>query len=389
MNDERGLIPCEGLKDADLIRETKFLAERSRHNEMRLLEHLAEFDARRLCLEEGHRSLYEYCTMVLGFEEAEAYRRIRVARVIRAFPEARHALEQRRVTASSLVVLSPWLERKNVGEWLSAAAGKSKREVEALVAARYPQAPQPDAVRNFPFHPLVMTMGAPPHAVGVDASGVVATGTDDPFVAAAGAPPHAVEAGEARVGPEVPRERLEDAWQQLAPIAAGRVRVGFDAACVIAQLLERVRQLLRHKYPEGRLEDIIREALESYLDRKDPQRRLERKLSKGEVTAKTPERPVERFPRDCAASRYIPAKVKSAVWARDDGSCAWRSPDGKVCGAKDWLEYDHIHPYAKGGRSDDPRNIRLLCRDHNQAASIAIFGPRPADAEISAGPAPA
>lgn len=369
MDEERGLMACEGLKDADLIRETKFLAERSRHNEMRLLEHLAEFDTRRLCIEEGHRSLYEYCTMVLGFEEAEAYRRIRVARVIRAFPEARIALGQRRVTASSLVVLAPWLERKNVGEWLSLAGGKSKREVEALVAARYPQAPQPDAVRNFPFHPLVLT-------------GL--TGTASPVVEATGAPPQALEVEGAVVGvpaaAEFPVGRLDHGWQQLTPVSAERVRVGFDAAVAIAHLLDRVKQLLRHKYPEGRLEDLIREVLDAYLDRKDPQRLLERKQAKGEFIAEVPERPAESFPREWAAGRYIPAKVKSAVWARDDGSCAWRGPDGKVCGAKDWLEYDHIHPYAKGGRSDDPRNIRLLCRQHNQAAALA--------AGLTAGPAP-
>ena len=371
MNEEGGLTSCEALKDADLIRETKFLADHARHNEMRLLEHLAEFDARRLCLEEGHRSLYEYCTMVLGFEEAESYRRIRVARVIRAFPQAREALARRRVSASSLVVLSPWLERKNVGEWLALAEGRSKREVEALVAARYPQAPQPDAVRNFPFHPLVLTTTAQPRG----------TGEEDASLAAAGAPPQAVEAGAVLAGPEAPLGRLEEGWQQLVPVAAGRVRVGFDAAVVIAQLLERVKQLLRHKYPEGRLEDLIREVLDAYLDRKDPQRRLERKLAMGGTVAEAPARPEERFPRDWAMGRYIPAKVKSAVWARDDGSCAWRNPDGKVCGAKDWLEYDHIHPYAKGGRSDDPRNIRLLCRQHNAAASLA--------AGFSAGPAPA
>jgi len=369
MSDENGMTACAGLKDADLIRETKFLADHARHNEMRLLDHLAEFDARRLCLEEGHRSLYEYSTMVLGFEEAEAYRRIRVARVIRAFPEARLALAQRRVTASSLVVLAPWLERKNVGEWLSLAGGKSKREVEALVAARYPQAPQPDAVRNFPFHPLILT--TPPLA---------ARGAEDSPIAAAGAPPHAVELGEAGVLAEAPLERIEGGWQQLTPVAAGRVRVGFDAAVVIAQLLDRVKQLLRHKYPEGRLEDLIREVLDSYLERKDPQRRLERNPAKGGVVAEVTERPEEIFPRDWAAGRYIPARVKSAVWARDDGSCAWRNPDGKICGARDWLEYDHVHPYAKGGRSDDPRNIRLLCRQHNMAAALA--------AGFSAGPSP-
>jgi 5-methylcytosine-specific restriction endonuclease McrA len=181
-------------------------------------------------------------------------------------------------------------------------------------------------------------------------------------------------------------------------VSIGRVRVGFDAAAIVAQLIERVRQILRHKYPEGRLEDLIREALEAYLDRKDPQRRLELMAAKAERAAQAPapapgpedhERPPARFLRAWASGRYIPAKVKSAVWARDDGRCAWRDKDGTVCGSKDWIEYDHLRPFAKGGRSDDPRNIRLLCRVHNQAAAEAAFGRRGAEPGFSAGPASA
>lgn len=367
MNENEGapMSACERLTDTELVRETKFLADHNRRNEIQLLEHLAEFDARRLCLEEGHRSLYEYCTLVLGFEDGEAYRRIRVARVIRAYPEALTALTLKKVTASSLVVLSPWLEKANVADWLSTAAGKTRRELEALVAARYPQAPQPDAVRNYPFHPLVVS-GAPPRALEVEAPA-----------------PGLVPAG-----------RLEEGWQQLAPVSADRVRVGFDAASVVGQLLERVRQILRHKYPEGRLEDLIREALEAYLDRKDPQRRLEMKAAKAESGEAAPapeesEKLPTRFLRAWAAGRYIPAKVKSAVWARDDGRCAWRDKDGTVCGSRDWIEYDHLRPFAKGGRSDDPRNIRLLCRVHNQAAAEAEFGARDAFPGFSAGQASA
>lgn len=367
MNGET-LTDCERLTDSDLVRETKFLADHSRRNEIRLLEHLAEFDARRLCLEEGHRSLYEYCTLALGFEDGEAYRRIRVARVIRAYPEALTALSQKKVTASSLVVLSPWLERSNVKEWLATAAGKTRRELEALVAARYPQAPQPDAVRNFPAHPLVVSS----------------------------APPQALEVADAQPSGTDPAMRLEEGWQQLSPVSADRVRVGFDAASVVAQLIDRVRQILRHKYPEGRLEDLIREALEAYLDRKDPQRRLELKTAKAESAAEEAapapehdERLPTRFLRAWAAGRYIPAKVKSAVWARDDGRCAWREADGTVCGSRDWIEYDHLRPYAKGGKSDDPRNIRLLCRVHNQAAAEAAFGPRACEPGFSAGQASA
>lgn len=364
---------CACLKDADLVRAVKFLAEHARHNELRLLSHLAEFDARRLCLEEGYRSLFEYCTGTLGFDEQESYRRIRAARIIRSYPEARIALERRKVTVAALVVLAPWLTRENAGSWLKSAEGKSKRELEALVAGRYPQAPQPDAIRNLPSRPAIVS-GAPPAAFETTSGGPGAADLrpEIEMPAPADADPLGVEWPSLTAAPE----RLGWGWQQMSPISAERVRVGFDAASIVAQLIERARQILRHKYPEGRLEDLIREALEDYLDRKDPQRRLEMKAAKAECVAETPppeenQRLPTRFLRAWASGRYIPAKVKSTVWGRDDGRCAWRDKDGTVCGSKDWIEYDHIRPFAKGGRSEDARNIRLVCRQHNQAASMA------------------
>ncbi|MBI2384948.1 MAG: HNH endonuclease [Elusimicrobia bacterium] len=395
MTDENGdpMDACARLKDEDLVREVKFLAEHARHNEIRLLIHLSEFDSRRLCLEEGYRSLFEYCTGTLGFDEQESYRRIRAARIIRSYPEARIALERRKVTVASLVVLAPWLTRENAGPWLKSAEGKSRRELERLVAARYPQAPQPDAIRNLPQRPVVVS-GAPPAAYEALSAGGESRDRvhEDPAAAQGDSSSLPAE------WPPLPGApaRLGWGWQQMSPVAADRVRVGFDAASVVAQLIERARQILRHKYPEGRLEDLIREALEEYLDRKDPQRRLEMKTAKAEcVSAGSAPAPEEnerlptRFLRAWAAGRYIPAKVKSAVWTRDEGRCAWREPDGTVCGSKDWIEYDHLRPYAKGGRSDDPRNIRLLCRMHNQAAAEAMFGPRPPETGFSAGSASA
>jgi len=394
MTEERGdpMDECARLTDADLVRAVRFLAEHARHNEIRLLNHLSEFDARRLCLEEGYRSLYEYCTGTLGFDEHESYRRIRAARILRSYPEARIALDRKKVTVAALVVLAPWLTRENAGPWLKSAEGKTKRELEALVAARYPQAPQPDSIRNLPARPAVVS-GAPPAAFEAlpPASGASAPPSGDETAPS----PEGHGAVEWAPLGEAPA-RLGWGWQQLAPISADRVRVGFDAATVVAKLIERARQILRHKYPEGRLEDLIREALEEYLDRKDPQRRLEMKAAKAECVAEAPapapedsERLPTRFLRAWAAGRYIPAKVKSAVWARDEGRCAWRDPDGTVCGSKDWIEYDHLRPYAKGGRSDDPRNIRLLCRAHNQAAAEAVFGRRETGTGFSAGSASA
>ena len=59
-------------------------------------------------------------------------------------------------------------------------------------------------------------------------------------------------------------------------------------------------------------------------------------------------------------SRYIPQDVKIQVVIRDNGMC--RFPGCFV--TKD-LHFDHVHPYSKGGRSDEVDNIQLLCSMHN------------------------
>ena len=64
------------------------------------------------------------------------------------------------------------------------------------------------------------------------------------------------------------------------------------------------------------------------------------------------------------SSRHIAHEVKTAVWQRDQGKCV-------QCGASDYLEYDHIIPYSKGGAST-LNNVQLLCRRCNLAKSDRI-----------------
>lgn len=68
---------------------------------------------------------------------------------------------------------------------------------------------------------------------------------------------------------------------------------------------------------------------------------------------------------DYKHERLIPTWVKVEVWRRDKGKCT-------TCGATDGLHYDHILPYSKGGRSNDPRNIQILCARHNLQKSNKI-----------------
>lgn len=63
-------------------------------------------------------------------------------------------------------------------------------------------------------------------------------------------------------------------------------------------------------------------------------------------------------------SRRIPQDVRVAVWQRDQGKCV-------QCGAQEYLEFDHIIPYSKGGAST-LNNVQLLCRRCNLQKSDRI-----------------
>jgi len=62
---------------------------------------------------------------------------------------------------------------------------------------------------------------------------------------------------------------------------------------------------------------------------------------------------------DNARRRQIPDEVKVAVWQRDGGRCV-------KCRDTDYLEFDHVIPFSKGGANSE-KNVQLLCRRCNLA----------------------
>jgi len=334
---------CRQLDDESLRRDLRFLAQREHHSLGTLLIHLAEYDRRRLSEEEGYQSTYSYCVKCLGYDESGAYRRIQAARVCKRYPHILDFIISGELSLSSLLLLSPVLTDSNQETLVSQARGKSKRELESHLAELEPRPATPDAWHPMPAAPIWGTTLIP---IANQLAATEASPAGDPV----GLMPVPSPGGE---------------WQAVMPLSLERVRVGFDAAVALMRLIDRAKQVLRHKYPEGRLEDVLREALEILLERKDPNKTLALKEDEkgGDIA------PEPRFLAAWRGGRYIPARVKRAVWQRDDGRCTWRLDDGRWCGSRDALEFDHFRPFAKGGRSDDPRNVRLLCRMHNRMAA--------------------
>jgi 5-methylcytosine-specific restriction endonuclease McrA len=77
-------------------------------------------------------------------------------------------------------------------------------------------------------------------------------------------------------------------------------------------------------------------------------------------------------------SDRIPAHVKREVWTRAGGRCEYILESGERCRCTDQLEYDHVVPRARGGKST-VANVRLACRAHNDLAARLVFGDRVMD----------
>jgi len=69
----------------------------------------------------------------------------------------------------------------------------------------------------------------------------------------------------------------------------------------------------------------------------------------------------------------VPAAVKRAVWRRDGGRCSFVGANGRRCGSRDFLEFDHVDPVARGGKATVER-VRIRCRAHNDLEAERTFG---------------
>ena len=330
-------IPCALLSDQELTQRLESIASRERHAVVDLLDHLAEYDSRRLYLDRGFQSLFVYCMQKLRYSEPVAYRRIHAARLLRTYPVIGALLAGGDLHLEGLTLLGPHLTESDHTALLDQARGKSKREIERLVATLHPALPPPDRIR---------WLRPPATAPESSAAGDLLAQADSPSLPIGGAAAHADS------GVCLPK------W----------VRLDFSAREVFWRKVERARALLWHKYPMGRLEDIFERALDDLLDKRDPERRLQRRevaLAGGGA------RPAAKAGR---RDRRIPAQLRDAVWLRDGGRCTFEAADSTRCAAVAGLEIDHVVPWALGGPSDDPANLRLACAAHNRLLARRVFG---------------
>jgi hypothetical protein len=232
------------LEDDQLVEKLEHAVWEERRRLPELLACLGEVDRRKLPITLGYASTFDYCLRHLRFSEDEAYRRISAARACIGRPQLLSAMAEGRLSLTVVSKLAPHIYREDAPDIIARAEGKTSRGVEELLAPLRPETQKRDLMRS-------IAVTAPAAAESAAAQ----------FVAGSCA------------------------------IVVPRVEFTFQGSPELRRALERLRELLAHKFPFGGLEDILSEAVQDYIVRHDPQRGLALVKPAPAGGARLPERP--------------------------------------------------------------------------------------------------
>ncbi|HEX6791194.1 MAG TPA: HNH endonuclease [Candidatus Krumholzibacteria bacterium] len=342
----------QSLNDRDLINETERIAQNERACTIQLLHHLNELARRKLHLDLGYSSLFDYCTKKLRYSSSAAGRRIAAARCIRRCPEVLALLEAGDLSLCTAAMIEPILNEENAATILARVTGASRRDVERVLCDYRPPMALWDRIR-----PVRVAVNEPVEIDRLMFERECARGT-------------------------------EWGWEDRRQIK-DQLYVQFLADEELVAKFEQAKALLCGRHSDMSFADVFDVLVTEFLDRRSPAARKERREAKkkdrevhtptgGSETApargteRKEDQPV-RTPTGGSKSRHIPAAVRDEVYVRDGGQCTYQGVNETRCEARKGLEIDHIVPVAAGG-TNELSNLRLLCPAHNLRAAERVLG---------------
>jgi hypothetical protein len=413
MSDRCQRFQVRSLRDAELLSGLLALVKRGNQLMAEMLLHLVEIDQRMLFAELGFPSLFAYCVESLGMSEGAAGRRCAAARVCRRFPEAFEHVARGHLHLSALCGLSKYLTPQNAAELFEACTGKTRRQVDEVLAARFPRPLVREMLRRLPERSLPLPANTLP------SSDRVQTETRLKAGALERQPDHAypkelgtsdIPSRESRPTAEAPSRAIASATtqtsvvrlrgQELEPLAVDRYKVQFTADGKLRELIERASTLCGHSAP-NEIAKVITRALQLFVQHEEKRRfSIGAKPRTSNRDAQTGARAISRAksgstgstppggvtPQSASTkprSRHVPVEVRREVYMRDHGRCSFVAKDGRRCNARARLELDHVEPWARMG-ANEPSNIRLRCRAHNLLHAKHCFGTLHLAAKVAA-----
>jgi len=277
----------------------------------------------------GYSSLYEYLTKEIGYSEGAAQRRISSARLMKEVPSLEQELQTGELNLSQVSLAqvafkqeekksSQKLDSKKKELILNRLRSKSSFETKKILLEECPSFEIPK--------------------------------------------PRANPARDEKV--QVTLEFTEAEWQQVQDLMA-QISHQVPEQKLEKALLYWARSLKKKSPPLRRL--IEARSREKYESRSQGPYEL-RSQGTYEPRSQEPSESHSRGQSEPQSQRRYESRSQEEGEPRLQGQCEFVSKEGKRCQSKHFLEMDHIKPKALGGRNN-PMNLRLLCRSHNQLSA--------------------
>ena len=258
----------KALSNSELLASIQTIRGTEREIVISILHHLIEIDDRRLYRDAGYSSLFDYCLRALRHSESSACRLVQCARAMRDNPELeRHYLEGQ-VTLKSISLAATSIRQHEIA--VEDIVGKTRREVEMLVASPVPAKPR-EVIKPVKVQQL--------------SEGPVSRPVEERY----------------EIRFSVTKEVFEE-FQAIRAALSNELGCDLSVEAVFKKLL-----------------------------------------------AKREARPRKARPAR-TDTRRIPARVKVAVKQRDHNQCTYVAEDGTRCMQTHYLHFDHIVPFALGGK---------------------------------------
>jgi hypothetical protein len=245
---------------------------------------------------------------------------VRVARLVLRVPRVLEELATGAIHLTGLFLLARVLTPENADGLLAESRGKSRAEIEKVIATWFPRPDVPTSLRPI-AEQATLEVGRP--------------GTTQP-----------------KVAPPAARPRLE-------PLSATTCRLELTAPARFRQKLELALQLSSHSVPDGDVVEVLERGLDHLILAETKRRSGAGRPRKARPTA--------------PGSRHIPLEVQREVRERDCNWCTFVDDKGRRCSERRYITLEHKEPFALGG-PPTVDNISLLCSAHNQHAARKAFG---------------
>ncbi|TDI42965.1 MAG: hypothetical protein E2P02_12245 [Acidobacteria bacterium] len=159
----------------------------------------------------------------------------------------------------------------------------------------------------------------------------------------------------------------------LQPARPAVFNFRFSATLEFKDKFERLAEVLGVENAQNHMAEILENALDIALEKKDPKQKLDRRRKKQRARTVT-SRSNEIVNKDePAKSRYVAAEVLERVHERDAYQCVYRGSAGRRCAARAGLHIDHSDPFGIF-HSNDELIRRLLCPAHNGLEAERVYG---------------